>query len=253
MSFRYIDNLVTTDKLHQFLGLVDLAAGSGKDTNNAFDLSEKLHHSNPMKATIKALQANPATAAMLQERYMGPPYDLDALLKMPPHSLGWTYGRIISTLGYDPNFYRQPDAINSDAEYITYRVYKTHDLHHILTGFSLDGMGEFGVISVSVGQFGYPGFIFLDLIGLLGNFFATDTPYSHDMDNKEKARNLGYSFGLISKGIEMGLAAKPLFAVKLEEQLERPIDEVRQELNITPVTEGPYSWYSNPKLKEAVA
>ncbi|MEI6379976.1 MAG: Coq4 family protein [Cyanobacteriota bacterium ELA615] len=253
MSYRYINNLITKDKFSQFLELVDMAAGSGKDTNNAFDLSERLHASNAMKVCIQRLQSDPATAEMLEQRYIGPLYDLPALLEMPKYSLGWTFGRVINTLGYDPNFYRKPETINNDAEYITYRVYKTHDLHHILTGFSLDGMGELGVISLSISQFSYPGFMFLDLMALLSNFFVNEQPYSEELENKDKVRTVGYAFGLINKGIEMGLAAKPLFAVKLEEQLERPIDQLRQELGIIPVTEGLYSWYSNPSLKEAVA
>lgn len=48
MGFRYIQNLVTPDKVEQFLELVDLAAGAGKDVNNVFDLSDKLRDSRPM-------------------------------------------------------------------------------------------------------------------------------------------------------------------------------------------------------------
>jgi len=253
MGFRYINELITQDKLDKFLELVDLAAGSGKDVNNAFDLSERLHNSSAMNVCIEAIQRNPASTAMLKERYIGPRYDLEALLKSPKNSLGWTYAKVINTLGYDPNFYRTPEIINSDAEYITFRVYKTHDLHHVLTGFSLDGMGELGVISVTSGQFVYPGFVFIALLSLLMNFLTSNHLYSEELDNKEKTRTLGYAFGLINKGLEMGQAAKPLFPIKLEEQLERPLDELREELNIKPVTEGPYSWYSDPKLQAAIA
>jgi len=253
MSYRYINSLITKDKLAQIVELIDMAAGSGKDANNAFDLSERLHTSNPMKACIQRLQRDPATAKMLEERYIGPLYDLPVLLQMPKYSLGWTFGKVFEKLGYDPNFYRKPDTINNDAEYITYRVYKTHDLHHIITGFSLDSLGELGVISVSVAQFGYPGFMFLDIMGLLTKFFIADQAYSEELSVEENVKTIGYTFGLISKGIEMGHAAKPLFAIKLEEQLERPLEELRQELNIIPVTEGIYSWYSNPQLKEAIA
>lgn len=47
----------------------------------------------------------------------------------------------------------------------------------------------------------------------------------------------------------MGQSAKPLFPIKWEEGLERPLDEWREELNIQPVTDGPYSWYSHPALQ----
>jgi ubiquinone biosynthesis protein Coq4 len=46
--------------------------------------------------------------------------------------------------------------IRNDIDYITQRLRKTHDLHHILTGFSLGDCGEFGVISVSIDQIQHP-------------------------------------------------------------------------------------------------
>ena len=253
MSFRYIDSIITPENLKQFLELVDLAMGSGKDTNNVFDLSEKLHQSRPMQLCIKAIKSDPASAEFLKERYVGEPYNLETMLKMPKGSLGWTYATVLSTLGYDPQFYRTPDSVEDEATYITFRVYKTHDLHHILTGYSLDGMGEFGVINVTVGQTGYPGLLFIDLVSLLMTFLTNDQLYSEASDATEKARTLKYQFELINAGIAMGQAAKPLFPVKWEEYFERPINEVRQEFNIHPVTEGIYSWYSNPKLKAAVS
>ncbi len=253
MGFRYIDGLITPEKLDNFLQLVDLAAGSGQDTNNIFDLSEKLHNSNAMKLCIQAIQQNPASAEMLKERYMGPAYDLQAMLNMPKYSLGWTYAQVLSTMGYDPGFYRTPSTFNNDAEYITFRVYKTHDLHHILTGFSLNNLGEIGVISVTTGQTAYPAFIFVALISLLMSFATTDQLYSEDLENSQKSRHIGYIFKLLNQGIEIGQAAKPLFPIKWEEGLEKPLDQWREELNIQPVKDGPYSWYSDPKLLEAVA
>lgn len=252
MSFRYIDHLITPENLKQFLELADLAAGAPRDVNNVFDLSDKLHSSRPMQLCIQAIQSNPASAEFLKERYVGSPYDLEEMLNMPKGSLGWTYAKVLSTLGYDPQFYRTPDRFENDAEYISFRVYKTHDLHHILTGFSLDNLGELGVISVTTGQTRYPAFVFIALMSLLISFFTSEQLYSEELENPEKAKTLGYAFKLINQGIEMGQAAKPLFPIKLEEYLERPLDEVRQELNIHPVTEGIYSWYSRPELLAAI-
>jgi ubiquinone biosynthesis protein Coq4 len=42
-------------------------------------------------------------------------------------------------------------------------VLQTPDLHHILTGFSLDSFGEFGVVNLSVRQYNFPAFAFLNL------------------------------------------------------------------------------------------
>ncbi|MGF1489555.1 MAG: Coq4 family protein [Prochloraceae cyanobacterium] len=172
---------------------------------------------------------------------------------MPKHSLGWTYAKVMTTVGYDPQFYRRPESFVNDAAYVSFRVYKTHDLHHILTGFSLDNLGETGVISVSVAQFCYPSFIFLDLMDLMFSFFQSDLIYEEDLEMTEAGKTLGYKFTVMNKGIEMGQAARPLFPIKWEENLERPIEEWREELNIKPVTEGFYSWYTRPELSAAIS
>jgi ubiquinone biosynthesis protein Coq4 len=253
MGFKYIDELAKKKNIDKFLEFIDLAAGSGKDTNNVFDMSEKFNSTVPMQRCIKAIEKDPKSAAFVKERYVGSLYDLKAMLEMPKYSLGWTYAKILSTLDYDPQFYRRPESFASDAEYITFRVYKTHDLHHILTGFSLDGLGELGVISVSAAQFSYPAFIFLDLTSLLASFAGNDELYNEDSEPAEVAKTLGYKFKVISLGLEMGQAAKPLFPIKWEDQFERPIDEVREELNIKPVKDGIFSWYTRPQLAAAVA
>ncbi|BAU67460.1 hypothetical protein STA3757_48820 (plasmid) [Stanieria sp. NIES-3757] len=253
MSYKYINSLATPENVNKFLELVDLAGGSGKDAQNAFDLADKLRTGLQMQLCVQSLQKDPASAKMLEEKYVGPPYNPEAMLKMPKGSLGWTLAKAWSALGYTPEFYTpHRSASETDGDYINFRVFKTHDIHHILTGYSLDDLGELGVISVFVGQIRFPGFLFLDLIGLLLSFFTSDKLYEQNMEPSELNKTLGYQFRLISDGIEMGQTAKPLFPVKWEEGLERPLEEWRQELNIKPVREGPYSWYSNPKLRAAL-
>jgi ubiquinone biosynthesis protein COQ4 len=253
MGFKYLNQIAEKKNLETFLELVDLAAGSGQDVNNAIDLSKKLHETAPMKVCLQILNQDADCAQMLKERYVGSYFDLETMLKMPKGSLGWTYAKVLSTLGYDPQFYRNTEDFKTDADYVTFRVYKTHDLHHILTGYSLDDLGELGVISVSVGQFGYPGFTFLDLISFLLRFFTNEQVYDEQMTPQEKVKTLNYAFKLVSAGLEMGQAAKPLFPIKWEENLERPLDEWREMLNIKPVLTGPYSWYTRKKIKEAIA
>jgi ubiquinone biosynthesis protein Coq4 len=252
-SFKYINDIVSRDSMQKFLELVDLASGAGKDVNNVFDLSDRFNQSRPMERCLKALRGHPASARMLEERYVGPLYDLEAMVRMPAQSLGWTYGRVLTAMGYDPQFYRRPESFADDAAYVNFRVYKTHDIHHILTGFSLDDLGEIGVISVSSAQFGYPAFVFLGLLGMLRQFFFSEERYREDMDAAEMRKTLGYHYRVIAKGLEMGEAAAPLFPIKWEEGFERPLAEWRRELNIDPVTDGVFSWYTRPNLAAAVA
>jgi len=253
MGFRYLNNLITPENGQKFLELADLAAGAGKDPGNIFDLSDRLNDSLPMSLCVEAIQQDPNAVALIAERYVGEPYDLETLLKLPKGSLGWTYATVLSTLNYNPEFYRTPSEFNSDAEYISYRVYRTHDIHHIITGFTLNNLGELGVIAVTAAQTRFPAFLFLDILSLLVSFFRSDHLYHEDLTPQENAKTLKYAFDQISAGLEIGQNAKQLFPVKWEELFDRPIEELRQELNIEPVREGLYSWYSDPALAAAIA
>jgi hypothetical protein len=51
----------------------------------------------------------------------------------------------------------------------------------------------------------------------------------------------------------MGLKAKPLFPVIWEERMGQNLEELRRELGIEPVREGPYSWATNPAIMAALA
>jgi len=242
MSFKYINEIATQENINELLTFIDLVAGAGEDTNNVFDISDKLRDSSQMEECLAFMKEDPATAAMLAERYMGADFDLEKPSKMPKGSLGWTYAKVMKAINYQPKFYRLRP-VESDADYVINRVRKTHDLHHILTGFSFDDFGENGVVSVTVAQIGHPGFMLIDIISLMLSFFSGKDELGIDVE---------YLFDLISSGIKMGRKSKPLFPVKWEELFEKPLDELRAELNIQPVTSGKYSWYSNPKIQEAI-
>jgi len=52
--------------------------------------------------------------------------------------------------------------------------------------------------------------------------------------------------------MEMGIRAKPLFPMIWEERMAQNLEELRSELGIEPVREGPYSWYSNAAITAAL-
>lgn len=244
MGFKYIDELATDENVRTFLNLADMVAGTGLETANVFDIEDSLRDSHLMVKCLEAVLQDPDSARLLAERYMGEEFDLKKMLKMPRNSLGWTYARVLSAMNYNPQFYRIRE-IHSDIDYVTHRIRKTHDLHHIVTGFSFDDFGEMGVISVTVGQIGYPAFILIDMLGSLIDYLVdTKTDVIDD--------RLEYNFDLISEGIRIARQSKPLFAVKWEEGLERSLDEWRDELNIQPLTTGLWSWYSRPLLQQAI-
>lgn len=243
MGFKYINEIATPDNINQLLTFIDHVAGAGTDVNEVFDISDLLRNSPQMERCLTWMREDAATAQMIEAQYLGPEYDLDKMLQMPEGSLGWTYARVMSALGYEPHFYRLRN-IEKDADYVINRIRKTHDLHHILTGFSMDDFGEAGVLSVTVAQTGYPGWILINLLGLLLDFFGGPQDNGIDVE---------YDYDILSTGIKIGRDAKPLFPVKWEERFEQPLDDLRSEFNIQPVTEGQWSWYSRPQLRDAIA
>lgn len=256
MGFRYLNQYATDAAIAEIVDLADLAAGGGADAANTFELSRRLADSKPMRKCILRLKHDPDCAALIAQRRRCGPYAIEALKQLPKGSLGHTYATVMEAQGYDIAFYPDPAFYNnleSEADYINYRVFATHDLHHIISGFSLDNFGENGVISISIAQFSYPGFSFLNLASLMIRFFESDTPFEDLTSERERAKSLTYKFRLINEGLAMGLQAKPLFPVIWEERMGQDLDELRRELEIEPVREGPYSWYSNPTIMAALA
>jgi ubiquinone biosynthesis protein COQ4 len=256
MGFRYLDRIATPENIRSFLELADLAAGAGASANNVFLLSHRLRQSKPMQVCRALLQRDPAAVALIEQRRLSGPYDAAALKALPKGTLGHTYATVLETMGYDINFFPKPDFyanLDTDADYINYRVYATHDIHHIVSGFSLDNFGELGVISLSVAQFAHPGLAFTDMMALLLNWFRNDTPIVELETPAEQARTAGYAFGMISKGLHIGADARPLFPVIWEERMGQNLEELRAELGIEAVKEGTYSWQANPALVAALA
>ena len=256
MGFRYLDKIATAEHVQQFLELADLALGAGHSADNVFLLSHRLRTSRPMQLCRKRVERDPACQALIDQRRFCGPYDSERLLAMPRGSLGHTYATALQAMGYDINFFPDPSFYNNleeDADYINYRVYATHDIHHIVSGFSLDNFGELGVISISVAQFSHPGLAFTDLIALLMSWLHTDTPIDELESPAEQARTTAYSLRMISRGLEMGVAAQPLFPVIWEERFEQNLEELRTELGITPVREGAWSWAETPGIRQALA
>lgn len=255
MGFRYLNRVASAEHIKEFLELADLAAGGTDDAGNVFELSRRLT-GNPMTRCLRRLQRDPDAADLIQSRKLCAPYDVVAMKQLPKGSLGHTYATVMEALGYDIDFFPDPAFYNNletDGDYVNYRVYATHDLHHILSGYSLDNFGELGVISISVGQFSFPGFSFLNLVGLMLSFFDTDRADEDYATAEEYANSIGYNFDLITQGMEMGIRAKPLFPMIWEERMAQNLEDLRGELGIEPVREGPYSWYSNPVITAALA
>uniref|UniRef100_B8HY81 Ubiquinone biosynthesis protein n=1 Tax=Cyanothece sp. (strain PCC 7425 / ATCC 29141) TaxID=395961 RepID=B8HY81_CYAP4 len=185
-----------------------------------FDIGEGLQESEVMKGAIAHLLSMPEVAAIVEERYLGPAPNLEELLQLPPESLGYAYASKMTAENFDPEFYRKVQ-ITSDASYVLLRVRQTHDIWHAVTGFDTDPAGEIGLQAFVLAQNHWP-IAILILVGAMLNAV-------------KQQDDLNGLMQLIHRGYQMGVNAKPLLAQKWEEQWERPLAEIRSELNVVPL------------------
>jgi ubiquinone biosynthesis protein COQ4 len=69
--------------------------------------------------------------------------DLDALRRLPDGTLGREYTRFLDDNGITPDAFEElPDVGDPRAGYIMLRMRQTHDLWHVLTGYTPDVRGE---------------------------------------------------------------------------------------------------------------
>lgn len=170
------------------------------------------------------LNQDPDCAVLIRDRYIPPAHDLDALLTLPPDSLGYLYAAHMKKTGFDPNLHAGMTA-KSDAEYVELRLSQTHDLWHIVTGFDISVVGEIGLQAFHLPQFPYP----------LATMLVANSLISTTLKEPEMLPHL---LEAIAQGFQMGKTAKSLFAQKWEEGWEKPLSQWQVELNIQPIQQS---------------
>ena len=209
------------------LKLLAAIGRSGGDLRTVADLVDNFIDSPQMQDCIRRFRTVPGGAALMDERYPPLQPNLEQLSQLPEGSLGQRYARLITTLGYDPEFFR-PRPITSEAQWLTQRVATTHDIHHVICGFGTAPQGESGVLAVTAAQIGFPAYVLLSTASQLASF------------RFQIERFEGISLA-ISHGQAIGHQARCLMASRWEEGWEKPVSVWRSELGITdPADAEPY-------------
>lgn len=94
----------------------------------------------------------------------------------------------MKTLGFDPNFFRQR-TIESDEDWVTMRLRKTHDIVHVMTGFGPTG-GELGLLSIQAVQIGYPMCVTMQ-VSSFGFAFKRQPERLSDLTNQAARGSIG--------------------------------------------------------------
>lgn len=200
-----------------------LALMAGDESLEVVELmSLSLIETSAFDTAVTALKRDPACAALIAERYMAPPHDLDALLQYPKDSLGYIYAMQMKRQGFRAEALYEGMQIDSEASYLEARLSQTHDIWHVVTGFGVSATEEIGLQAFHLPQFPYP-----LAIALLSSSMMSAMLFSPG--------ELPALLESIQKGWAMGQLAKPLFAQKWEEAWEKPLAQWRAELGIQPL------------------
>jgi ubiquinone biosynthesis protein COQ4 len=143
--------------------------------------------------------------------------DLEALRGLPKGTLGRAFADWLTAQGFKPGELMEYDRRHSqgDSEIERYRTHlqSTHDLWHVLTGFGTDVDSEVGLQAFYVAQLNSP-------LGLTVIAAAT-------LGILRKRRNAAGHMDAITRGWQMGTAARPLFGVDWASLWSTPLAEVR--------------------------
>ncbi|PZV01815.1 MAG: ubiquinone biosynthesis protein [Cyanobium sp.] len=201
------------------LGTFLAMTGGDDDLELVGALTDALLATPSYALAAEHLGHDPACAALIRERYIPGPQNLEALAALPSNTLGHAYAAELARLGYDPNLHAGM-VPNSDAEYVELRLSQTHDLWHLITGFDSSTHGEIGLQAFHLSQFPYP----------LASLLTAQALLSTTLFEAEQLADLVEA---IRTGLEMGRQAQPLFAQRWEEGWQKPLSDWRNKLNLS--------------------
>lgn len=206
-----------------------------EDTSQVFHITNALNGNDLYKAFNRFL-AHPEGRKRFEERRHLPPLldDRDFLRSMPKGSLADAYCNFmdregLTAQGLVDEFDRFAEDIDDqrspEFRWYNNRSRDTHDMFHVLTGYGRDALGETSVLAYSYQQTSGLGIQFIAYMGAL--------------EVKRWAPKGAPVVGSIREAARRGKAAKNIMLYDLMDLLPRPLDEVREMLNVTPMTVYP--------------
>lgn len=190
-----------------------------------FDLRESLENPKILDPVIAALKQDPKAAAAFRDFPRIGRVDLAALERMPDGSLGREFALHMRRQNLDPAAIPTLHAA-TEYQFLSAHLYETHDVWHAVTGFGTDVAGELGLQAFYYAQFPSG----LSAMLLAAGFLNTTLYRIDDRTARMDA---------IVEGYALGKKAKPLFGVRWADMWSRSLDDIRRELDVTPVSAAP--------------
>lgn len=202
-----------------------------EDTSQVFHITNSLNGNDLYKAFNRFL-AHPEGRKRFEERRHLPPIldDRETLRAMPKGSLADAYCNFMDREGLTAQglvdefetFVKDiEDTRTPEFRWYNNRSRDTHDMLHVLTGYGRDALGETCVLAYSYQQTSGLGIQFIAYMGAL--------------EVKRWAPKGAPVLRAIREGARRGKAANNIMLYDLLDLLPRPLEEVREMLNIQPM------------------
>ena len=123
-----------------------------------------------IRRRVDDVESNPEAAWLLRERPRIDSRSVDyaALERLPDGTLGREYVRFLKDNGITPEPFEKPPELGDErASYLVSRLRQTHDLWHVVTGYTADVRGELLLQAFTFAQTGAPGQVVIALFGSL--------------------------------------------------------------------------------------
>lgn len=182
---------------------------------------------------VKDFRSMPRQQAFVEERFYAEPLDLDALGDLPAGTVGRTYHDFIVRNGLEKNIavnYRQfhdhlaqsgqLDRMPHELQYAIIRGFQIHDLLHVMTGYEATPAGEIALQAFCLAQLRFPYFaMWMSVVTTRMTFLDPDSIIPI-MD-------------AITDGWRYGRTAENIQFLRLEDLIERPLADVREEFGLS--------------------
>jgi ubiquinone biosynthesis protein COQ4 len=182
---------------------------------------------------VAAITEHPEQGPLAAAGWMAPPFSLAHVADCAPGTLGaaWREHMVVNGLaeqlavgyaGLTADF-EASGKLNRLPPVLKYKVlrgYQTHDLHHVLTGYTTHPFHELALQAFSLAQMDYP-YSAMTLSVILSHATLVD-PWL-----------IQPAMDAITDGWALGRRAKSIQFIDFENQIHRPLNEVRAEFGLT--------------------
>ncbi|MFN8673880.1 MAG: Coq4 family protein [Candidatus Sericytochromatia bacterium] len=212
------------DMLYFMYGMIRLIF-KPNDISPIFVNGSIIREHKAYQQSLAAFLENKDVKKLVDERYRSPKaHDLIELAKLPEGTLGKTFSEHMTKNKLEVVFYPpMDDKVDDEVTYLINRARETHDIHHVVLSLPAVDIGEMAISGFYLAQNKVPLSAFLIGIGFLYTILREPTRIEELVNS-------------VIFGWNTGKNAKCVFAVKWEELWEKPLSEIRKELNIPDIS-----------------